>query len=289
MILGRNRLPYAGPPQANPNFRPTMVNTRFLTHMDPFAHVSRRMAAYDPFHPMTMPNSLGPAPMMPVAPPTPPTPVTPGAAAAPIPPTAAMHGAFGSTGGVKAHFHMNPYTVMRQGLIPGVRPDANHLRWGVRHAHSWVEQSMPFQTAPLPPPPPPPPPPVAVAPGGTKGFFGALLGRHHYYRRARHRHWWQWNPPSTEEQSAAVVQNDGCEWIPNSVTGISKQICNGRVVSYKDAQGNVLNPADYGAYPEGGMSGGLGFSWPHFGFRRFGHHPHARRFHPGFHPRFRQL
>ncbi len=35
------------------------------------------------------------------------------------------------------------------------------------------------------------------------------------------------------------------EWITDSVSGISKQICNGRVVAYKDAQGNVLRPGDY--------------------------------------------
>lgn len=287
MLLGRNLVPFTTPPEASGAFRPSMPNMHFYSNMRPFATMTRMPATSAAWYP-TPRNAIGPAPSMPVAPPTPPTPVTPGAAAAPIPPTAAMHGAFGSTGGVKAHFHMNPYTVMRQGLIPGVHPSASHLRAGVRNAHAWIEQSMPFQTAPLPPPPPPPPPPApaAVAPGGTKGFFGALFGRPYHHRpRARHRHWWQWNPPSTEEQSVAVAQNDGCEWIPNSVTGISKQICNGRVVSYKDAQGNVLNPADYGAYPEGGMSG-LGFTWPHFG-RRFGRHPHMRR-HPGFHPGFRR-
>jgi hypothetical protein len=263
MLLGRNLVPFTTPPQASGAFRPSMPRTHFYSNMRPFGVMAPRRATNAAWYP-TAPNAIGPAPSMPVAPPAPPTPMTPGAAASPIPPTAAMHGAFGSTGGVKAHFHMNPYTVMREGLIPGVHPNANHLRWGVRHAHSVVHQSMPFQTAPLPPPPPPPPPPVAVAPGGTKGFFGALFGRpmHH---RARHRHWWQLNPPSTEEQSVAVASNDGCEWVPNSVTGISKQICNGHVVAYKDAQGNVQRPGDYGAYPETSMSGGFGFP----GFRRF--------------------
>ena len=53
MILGRNRVPYAGPPQANPNFRPGMPHTRFLTNIDPFSNVHRRMAAFSPFHPQT--------------------------------------------------------------------------------------------------------------------------------------------------------------------------------------------------------------------------------------------
>jgi hypothetical protein len=262
MLLGRNLVPFTTPPQASGAFRPSMPHMRFYSNMRPYNTMAPRRATSAAWYP-TPQNAIGPAPSMP---PAPPTPMTPGAAASPISPTAAMHGAFGSTGGVKAHFHMNPYMVMREGMIPGVHPNANHLRWGVRHAHAVVHQSMPFQTAPLPPPPPPPPPPVAVAPGGTKGFFGALFG-HPMHHRPRHRKWWQLNPPSTEEQAVAVASNDGCEWINDSVSGISKQICNGRVVAYKDAQGNVNRPD-----PNSGVEygSGAGFGFP--GFRRFEHY-----------------
>ena len=270
MLLGRNLVPFTTPPEASGAFRPSMPHMHFYSNMRPFDTMAPMRATSSAWYP-TAQNAIGPAPSMPPAP----APVTPGAAASPVGPAAAMHGAFGSTGGVRAHFHMNPYTVMRNGLIPGVHPNASHIRHGVRTAGAWIEQSMPFQTRALPPPPPPPPPPpAAVAPGGTKGFFGALFGRP-MHRRARHRHWWQWSPPSTQEQAVAVASNDGCEWIADAVSGISKQICNGHVVAYKDAQGNVQRPGEYNAYPETGMSG-LGF--PPFGFRPR-HHRH------GFHPR----
>lgn len=267
MLLGRNLVPFTTPPQASGAFRPSMPRMGFWSNMRPFTSMSPMRATSAAWMP-TPHNAIGPAPSMP-APPAPPTPVTPGAAASPIAPTAAMHGAFGSTGGVKAHFHSNPYMVMRSGMIPGVSPSARHIRHGVHTAGAWVHQSMPYQTAPLPPPPPPPPPPAAVAPGGTKGLLGALFGRpmHH---RARRRHWWQWNPPTTEEQ---MVADQPCEWVTDSVSGISKQICNGRVVAYRDASGNVQRPGDYGAYPEGQMSG-LGF--PGFSsFRRLAHYTPA--------------
>ena len=279
MLLGRNLVPFTTPPEASGAFRPSMPHMHFYSNMRPFDTMAPMRATSSAWYP-TPQNAIGPAPSMPA----PPAPVTPGAAASPIGPAAAMHGAFGSTGGVKMHSHMNPYKVMRNGLIPGVHPNASHLRWGIHNARSVIHQSMPFQTAPLPPPPPPPPPPAAVAPGGTKGFFGALFGRPHH-RRARHRHWWQWSPPSTEEQSVAVATNDGCEWVPNAVTGISKQICNGRVVAYKDAQGNVQRPGEYNAYPES-MSG-LGFPpFGPFGHRR-GHHFHPRHHRHGIQPAFR--
>ena len=259
MILGRNRVPYGGPPQANPNFRPAMPHTRFLTHMDPFANVNRRTAAYGPFHPATMPMPIGPAPSIPAPPPTP---MTPAAAASPIGPSGVAGFGFGSTGGTKSHFHATPYTVMRSGMFPGISPSARHIRRGVHDVNRWIHQSTPFQTAPLPPPPPPPMP--APAPGGVKGLMGALFGYSHHHRARRH-HWWQLTPPSTEEQAVAST---GCETYPPRADGIRVTVCNGRVVKYEDAQGNVNTP-DAGSGVEYGSGGMAGFGFP--GFRRFVH------------------
>lgn len=252
MILGRNRVPYAGPPQANPNFRPSMPHTRFLTNIDPFSSVHRRMASFAPFHPATMPMPIGPAPSVPAPPPTP---VTPAAAASPIGPGGVSGFGFGSTGGTKMHMHGgSPYATMRSGMIPGIHANANHLRAGLHHAHGLIRSQMPFQTAPLPPPPPPP---VVVAPTGVKGLMGALFGSSHH-RRARKHRWWHLSPPSTEEQ--VVAAQTGCETYPPRADGIKVTVCNGRVTKYEDAQGNVQVPHDYGAYPEMDThTAGLGF------------------------------
>lgn len=270
MILGRNRVPYAGPPQAHPNFRPSMPHTRFLTHMDPFASVHRRMSAYGPFHPATMPMPIGPAPSVPAPPPAP---VTPAAAASPIGPGGVSGFGFGSTGGTHAHHHMHNvmYETMREGLIPGIQANARHLRAGVRHAGAFVRRQYPFQTRALPPPPPPPPLP---APTSIKGLMGALFGAGHHHHHARKHHWWQLTPPSTEEQ--VVATQTGCETYPPRNDGIKVTVCNGHVTKYEDAQGNVTVPGEYNAYPESatGPMAGLGFSWFH----------RQRRFRPGFQP-----
>ena len=244
MILGRNRLPYGGPSQASPNFRPSMPHTHFLSQNNPFNTVMRRTAAYDPFRPMTQPLPIGPAPTMPTPPPAP---ITPAAAASPIGPAGALHGAFGSTGGTRPHFHMqSPYAIMRQGMIPGVHPSANNLRRGVRNARGVVRMSMPFQTRPLPPPPPPPPAPVAVAPSGVKGLLGSLFHpggfRPGMHPRPRRHRWWQLNPPSTQEQVVAEQTTPGCETYPPRADGVKVTVCNGRAVRYEDAQGNVTYP-----------------------------------------------
>lgn len=276
MILGRNRTPFTTPAAASGAFRPTMPGMRFYSHFDPFALVNTRMQSMPGAYYPPAPNAIGPAPSMPAPPPPP---VTPGAATSPVGPAAGMSGAFGSTGGTASHFHATPYTVMRQGLIPGVRPNASNIRMGVHRAPGWVHQSMPFQTAPLPPPPPPPPPPAAVAPapGGVKGLLGAIFHPGYgHRRRPRRHHWWQWNPPSTQEQTVAAVapSQPSCEWVNDYTTGIAKEICDGRVVSYRDAHGNTINPDAYGAYGQGTMSG-LGFPFPGWGRR------HRRHVHPG--------
>lgn len=270
MILGRNRVPFTTPAAASGAFRPSMPGMRFYSHFDPFMQVHSRMRSMPNAYYPPAPNAIGPAPSMPAPPPPP---VTPGAATSPAGPHAGMSGAFGSTGGTASHFHATPYTIMRQGLIPGVRPNASNIRMGARTASGWVHQSMPFQTAPLPPPPPPPPPPAAVAPSGVKGLLGAIFSpgyhnMHPHMRRPRRHHWWQLNPPSTQEQAVAAVApaQSNCEWVNDYTSGIAKEICNGRVVSYRDAQGNTINPDAYGAYGQGTMSG-LGMH------RHHGHHP----------------
>lgn len=252
MILGRNRVPYAGPPQANPNFRPGMPHTRFLTNINPFSNVHRRMAAYSPFHPATMPMPIGPAPSVPAPPPTP---VTPAAANSPIGPSGVSGFGFGSTGGTKMHMHVgSPYRTMRVGLIPGIHASGRHLRAGVHHAGALVQHQYPFQMAPLPPPPPPPPP----VPTSIKGLMGALFGAGPHHHHARKHRWWQLTPPSTEEQTVAA--QTGCETYPPRADGIKVTVCNGRVTKYEDAQGNVQTPGDYGAYPEMNTNtAGIGF------------------------------
>lgn len=268
MILGRNRVPYAGPPQANPNFRPTMPHTRFLTNIDPFSNVHRRMSAYGPFHPATMPNPLGPAPSIPAPPPTP---VTPAAANSPIGPAGVSGFGFGSTGGVKMHHHAHnvAYETMRQGMIPGISANARHLHSGIRHAGAFIHRQFPFQTHALPAPPPPPPP----APTSIKGLMGALFGAGPHRHHARKHHWWQLTPPSTEEQ--VVAAQTGCETYPPRADGIKVTVCNGRVTKYEDAQGNVNTPD-----PNSGVEYGSGSGMGGFGHHaHHGHHGHHRH-HP---------
>jgi hypothetical protein len=295
MILGRNRLPYAGPPQANPNFRPGLPHTRFLTNIDPFSTVHRRMASYSPFHPQTMPMPIGPAPSVPAPPPTP---VTPGAAASPIGPGGVSGFGFGSTGGTKMHMHVgSPYRTMRQGMIPGIHASGRHLRAGVHHAGALIQHQYPFQTAPLPMMAPPPPPP---APTSIKGLMGALFGAGPHHRHARKHRWWQLTPPSTEEQTVAA--QTGCETYPPRADGIKVTVCNGRVTKYEDAQGNVNTPdaesgVEYGSgsgmghahhrhhhhhHPAAQPMAGFGFPGFNRGFRREGFRPGG--FNPGFRP-----
>ena len=162
--------------------------------------------------------------------------------------TAGFAGAFGATGGVGGgHAHVNPYMVMRSGYLPGVMANGSNIRAGVQNASGRIHRSMPFQTAPLPPPPPPPAPPAAAAapgapaPAATHGF-GYAFGR-----PRRRRGWFSrmWQPETIHE--VAAQQATACETVYDSVSGMHKTICNGRVVEYRDAQGNVLRPGDYAA------------------------------------------
>jgi len=237
MILGATRTPYSTPNAAVPGFVPKLPNTGFYSHFHPLHMVTHAMVAAPgmyrpPYEPAMGPHALPDVPM-PVAP-----------AAAPVAPALPKPGGvsgfgFGSTGGVQGHTHVSPYRTMRMGMIPGVMPSAANIRAGVRNAGDRVHRSFPFQTAPLPPPPPPPVV-VAPAPAATHGF-----GRPGGYRGGRRRRSWisrMWQPETVHEVAA---QGPTCEWITDSVSGISKQICDGRVVAYKDAQGNILRPGDY--------------------------------------------
>ena len=266
MILGTNRTPFD--PPVPPHAREP--HTGFYSgNFHPFSMVTHRMRAFPAYRPPLVPT-MGPQ-MLPAVPLPPPPPAPNGApvAAAQVPSSApagaAMHGSFGgagfgSTGGVRSHFHVDPYMVMQSGWIPGVSPSGSNIRAGVHNAGARIQRSMPFQTAPLPPPPPPPMPPPAAAPmpTATHGFGHAM---HHPHKR---RHWLSrlFAPETVAEvQSREVSNPGGCETYPPRADGIKVTVCNGRVVKYEDAQGNVNMP-DSGSGVEYGSGGMAGFGFP---------------------------
>jgi len=232
------------------------------------------MRAFPAYRPPLVPT-MGPQ-MLPAVPLPPPPPAPNGAAVAATqvpssaPASAAMHGSFGgagfgSTGGVRSHFHVDPYMVMRSGWIPGVSPSGSNIRAGVHNAGSRIQRSMPFQTAPLPPPPPPPPPAAAPMPAATHGF-----GRPMHHKR---RHWFsRMFAPETvaEVQSREASNPSGCETYPPRADGIKVTVCNGRVVKYEDAQGNVNMPDSGSGVEYGSGSGMAGFGYPGWGQQRWG-------------------
>lgn len=231
MILGTNRVPLETPAAAQPGFMPSNPHTGFYSHFNPFIQVMRRMGTMRNAYRPPLQSQMGPQ-MLPSVP-------LPAPATAPVPTPGAMAGAFGSTGGTRMHSHVSPYKTMRSGwMAPGTYPSGANIRAGITNAGMRVDSSLPFQTAPLPELPPPAP--AAPAPAATHGLMGAL-GFHRGMRQPRRHRWWQLNPPSTMEQVAA----EQCEWITDSVSGISKQICNGRVTAYRDSTGNVIRPGDY--------------------------------------------
>lgn len=91
-------------------------------------------------------------------------------------------------------------------------------------------------------------------------------------RHRHHHHPWQqpaqqpYTPPSNPPAFGAPGA-DGCEWVGPRIDGISVKICDGRVISYRDAQGNVTTPGDF----EGPRQG---WFMRNFGWRRH-RHPHA--------------
>jgi len=176
MILGQGRTSgFTRPSGASPNFQPKLPNTGFYSHFHPLALVTRSMSSTGGYMPPLNPG-MGPAPlpMVPAPAVQAPAPMAPA-----VPKAGGVAGAFGgagfgSTGGVQGHMHVDPYMVMRQGVIPGVAPSGRNIRAGVNNAGARVNSSMPFQTAALPPPPPPPAPMPAPTATGIKGFLGAL-------------------------------------------------------------------------------------------------------------------
>lgn len=285
MILGTNRTPFD--PPVPPHAR--LPHTGFYSgNVWPFSEVTTRMRAFPAYRPPLVPT-MGPQ-MLPAVPLPPPPPAPNGAAVAATqvpssaPASAAMHGSFGgagfgSTGGVRSHFHVDPYMVMRSGWIPGVSPSGSNIRAGVHNAGSRIQRSMPFQTAPLPPPPPPPMPPPAAAPmpAATHGF-----GRPMHHKR---RHWLsRMFAPETvaEVQSREASNPSGCETYPPRADGIKVTVCNGRVVKYEDAQGNVNMPDSGSGVEYGSGSGMAGFGFP------FSPSWAANRFAPQHHRRHRR-
>jgi hypothetical protein len=239
--------------------------------------VTNRMRAFPMYRPPLVP-SMGPQMLPPVPPPAPPpaaaAPNGASVAATQVPssaPAGAMHGSFGgagfgSTGGVQKHFHVDPYMVMRSGwMAAGVHPSASNIRSGVRGAGAQVHRSMPFQTAPLPELPPPPPPPAAAPiPAAVHGF-----GRPMHQGGGRRRHWASrlLNPETVAEvQSREASNPSGCETYPPRADGIKVTVCNGRVVKYEDAQGNVNTPDPNSGVEYGAGSGSMaGFGFPGWG------------------------
>ncbi len=248
MILGSNRTPFSTPSAAIPGFQPKLPHTGFYSHFHPLTLVTHAMVSAKGMYRPPLQAGMGPQALpdvpMPGPVPAPVAPALPGPGG-----TSGFSGfGFGSTGGTRGHMHVSPYMTMREGIIPGVMPSAANIRAGVTNAGARVHRSFPFQTAPLPPPPPPPAP-VAPAAAATHGFgragwrAGAHPAAHAPVRRRRNWLSRMWAPETIHE--VAAQQGPTCEWVTDSVSGISKQICDGRVVAYKDAQGNILRPGDY--------------------------------------------
>lgn len=228
MILGNTRTGgFVRPVAADPNFHPRMPHTSFLTQINPFSTVSRRMGAdrniYRPPYPPVMgPQALPDVPM-------PPAPVVPKAGG-----MAGFGGAgFGSTGGtVHPHHHIpSAYRVMRGGFIPGVMPSGANIRYPTHHTGALIQRNMPYQTAPLPELAPAP---VATSPGSP---VAALHGPMMHGRRRRGFFSRLIRPETVAENGG--VESGGCEKIGPRGDGLYVTICNGRVTSYSDAAGNV--------------------------------------------------
>lgn len=251
MILGQS--PKA-PTAAHPiDFTPPTVGggnifslpkTGFYSHnIWPFSQVMGRTHAYPAYHPVN--PRVGPQQMPQIAPPPVASPMAPAPGPSPAGTSGAFGGAgFGSSGGVRPHSHIDPYNVMRSGMIPGVSPSGSNIRAGYANAGARVEASMPFQSRPFPVAPPAPSLSPALTPAGTAGFGGAGLGGS----------WW--NPftwfsspsrPTGAQMVAAQTHGFGaarrprqCEVIGPRLDGTRVTICNGRVTQVEDANGNVL-------------------------------------------------
>jgi len=241
MILGApNRTsPFQRPAAASGSFQPKLPLTGFFSHFHPLTQVTHSMRSARMYSPPLVP-SMGPQPLPAVPAPQPAAPVAP-----PIPTPGGTAG-FGGSGfgshGAMQHAHVDPYMVMRQGVIPGVSPSGSNIRYGVSHAGDRVHRSLPFQTAPLPPLPPPPPAMPAVPATGVKGFLGALEDHLGFPSRRR---WWQRRSAHAmlSPMPSQTVASGGCERLGPRSDGLYVTICNGQVTQYDDGQGNVrANP-----------------------------------------------
>lgn len=250
MILG------TGPTQQNPvDFTPPnpgggnipkLPHTGFYSgNIWPFSQVMHRMSAFPAYRPNNFqPNNYGLQPLPPIAPP----PVA-AAPAAPAPGTtpAGTAGAFGgsgfgSSGGVRAHGHIDPYTVMRQGMIPGVSPSGSNIRNGYMNAGARVEASMPFQSHPLAPSALPAAP--APMPTNTHGGLGFSWNPVHWFSRPRPRMASTVAAQNPHMRGFGAAQRKayskmGCEVVGPRLDGTYVTICNGRVVMVEDSVGNV--------------------------------------------------
>jgi len=239
MILGTSRTPFSTPAAALPGFTPKLPNTGYYSHFHPLTQVTHAMVSAPGMYRPPLQPQMGPTMLPDVPMPAPAAPVAP---ALPKPGGVSGFG-FGSTGGV-GHSHVSPYRTMRQGFIaPGTMPSGANIRSGIQNAGARVQRSFPFQTAPLPPPPPPPAPVPAATHGFGRTWHMSPMTVHGRAPRRR-RNWFSrmWAPETIHEVAA---QGPSCEWVTDSVSQISKQICDGRVVAYRDAQGNVIRPGDY--------------------------------------------
>jgi hypothetical protein len=266
MILGQTRTPLDRPAAASGSFQPKLPHTGFYSHFHPLTMVTHAMRSQPGMYRPPLPGPQGPQVL-----PNVPAPVATAAPTAPTVPTpggtAGFGGmGFGSTGGTKMHHaHVDPYMVMRSGMIPGVSPSGSNIRAGIHNAGARVQRSMPFQTAALPPDMPPPAPMPMPMPAATHGFYGA------FGAPRRRRHWLSRliTPETVNEVAERDASNPGgCETYPPRADGIKVTVCNGRVVKYEDANGNVNTPD-----PNSGVEYGSG------GMAGFGHHGHHHRHH----------
>jgi len=252
MILGQT--PGAtGPTAQNPiDFTPPTVGggnifklprTAFYSEqMSALSRIRHRMTGYPAYHPSRA--DIGPQQMPPL---TPPAPAAAPMAPAPGPSPAGTAGAFGgsgfgSSGGVRAHSHVDPYVVMKSGQIPGVSPSGRNIRAGVTNAGQRVDASMPYQSFPLTPDAPPPPPAMPAAPGApmptaTHGFGHFSWNPFNWFRSRGH-------AQMIATQAHMRGFGASCEMVGPRLDGTRVLICGGRTMMTIDADGNVL----YNAY-----------------------------------------
>lgn len=247
-VIGR-RTQFTPPAAATPGNIPHLPRTGFYSdNFHPFAQHMRRMAAFPAYRP-PLPPGTGPQQMSPISPPAPAGSIATTSPMPSSPAPGATHGlfgaaGFGSAGGTRQHFHVDPYMVMRQGVIPGVSPSGRNIRAGYENAGARVHNSMPFQSMQMAPDAPPPP---APAPAATHGF-----GRSPFWSHARH----------ARHAAVQTVAAAPCEWVGPRLDGTMVQICNGHVVAYRDGNGNMIHPDDF--------QGAQHYGWfrRNFGWRR---------------------